>query len=74
MSEVSCKMDGWASPRIDWIGNAKEDARRKFERKYPGVPMESQDLMPTEDGLSRGYWRMGKLPDRVEGNTIYWKC
>jgi len=74
MSEVSYKMADWAAPRIDWIGNAKEEARRKFEGKYPGILMDCQDLMPTEDGLSRGYWRPSIPPDRVDGNTIYYSC
>lgn len=76
MKEIAVKMTPLATPRRDYIGNEKtrEKARLEFAELYPNLPHERQELMPTREGLLRGYWRPSIAPLRVEGNTIYYKC
>jgi hypothetical protein len=80
VKEVAIKVSPFCTPVVKWISDGKrkdlmkERARIKFASLYPDVPCENQDLVPTEEGLLRGYWRPSIAPSRIEGNTIYYQC
>lgn len=76
MKEIAVKMTPLMTPRRDYIGSSecKEAARLEFIELYQNLPCEHQELIPTNEGLLRGYWRPSILPSRVEGNTIYYQC
>ena len=62
---------GLFTRRVFWDGDDKERARKRFERNWPGVPHENQDL-PNMGNIPTGYW-IQTPPAYVQGQTIYWE-